>query len=161
MLELLRLESLGGWQEGHLLLSAGWDSTVRLWDLRSGQTVQTLPSHHVCGDSLDVHGHEVLIGTYSTKRLALFDMRTASPISPLPWEQPGCKLCAREHACTPPSPLALVRQSADAHAGVGPLVISHQSLAAASLSSRHLPSVFGRCLAELSSSPISLWPLPR
>jgi WD40 repeat protein len=58
----------------HLLFSGGWDNTVQLWDLRSSSPQSSFYGAHLCGDSLDVHGHEVLTGSWRpTKQLQLWD----------------------------------------------------------------------------------------
>jgi hypothetical protein len=38
----------------NLILSAGWDNTVQIYDLRAGLAVRTIFGPHVCGDALDI-----------------------------------------------------------------------------------------------------------
>ena len=45
-----------------LLLSAGWDNTVQLWDLRTETTICSLYGPHICGDALDLLGDRLLTG---------------------------------------------------------------------------------------------------
>lgn len=48
----------------HMLISAGWDNTVQLWDLRNEGTLLSLYGPHVCGDSIDVCGDALLTGSW-------------------------------------------------------------------------------------------------
>ena len=58
-----------GVQEG-VLMSAGWDNTLLVWDVRVGRTVRTMYGPHVCGDALDVdggaggEGRRVVVGSW-------------------------------------------------------------------------------------------------
>ena len=62
--------------EPQLLLSAGWDNTVQIWDLRTSQPCASIYGPHVCGDSIDVSGHEVLTGSWrQNKQLQIWDRR--------------------------------------------------------------------------------------
>lgn len=74
-----------------LILTGGWDDTVRVWDLRSdsstasasfGPSLEVQQRHllfgaHICGEALDVRGeHEVLTGSWRAEdALQLWDMR--------------------------------------------------------------------------------------
>ena len=59
-----------------LLLSAGWDNTVQIWDLRINQPAASLYGPHVCGDAIDVSGNEVLTGSWrQDKQLQIWDLR--------------------------------------------------------------------------------------
>ena len=121
--EMRRYEGLSGGATGHtsrvfalrfvpdqpsLLASAGWDQTVRVWDVRSGKEVMRLAdSHHVCGDSIDAAGNELLIGAWGSGRLALYDLRTSAAVQPVPWrgaadEMAGCKYYAAQFSAQRP-----------------------------------------------------------
>ena len=92
----------------HLLVSAGWDSVIRFWDLRSGETTRTISGAHVCGDSLDIAGNELLVGSFAaTQALRVYDVRTAALVDVAAWEAAGggasragggCKLYAAQFA---------------------------------------------------------------
>jgi WD40 repeat protein len=52
-----------------VLLSAGWDATVQVWDLRVGHAVRSMAGGSwVCGDGLDVQGSRVLTGSWRDKQ---------------------------------------------------------------------------------------------
>ena len=78
----------------HVLLSAGWDNTVCVWDtrLRSG-AVRSIHGPHVCGDALDVEpsgGAEVLTGAYSSEdQLQVWDLGSGALIQTLAWGPPS------------------------------------------------------------------------
>lgn len=76
-------------EDGNLLVSGGWDNTVILWDVRTGSSVGSLFGPHVCGDSLDMHGHMILTGSWRPeKQLQLWDVRYArrnEPVADIPW----------------------------------------------------------------------------
>ena len=74
--------------EPDLLISGGWDRVVRLWDMRSGEAVRTIPDAHICGDSLDVSGHELLVGTYGSpdRPLQIFDIRSGALLRNVRWD---------------------------------------------------------------------------
>ena len=72
--------------EPSMLLSAGWDNTILIWDLRTGLAVGSVFGPHVCGDSLDVKGDVILAGSYRpTKQLQLWDWRTQQLVGTVPY----------------------------------------------------------------------------
>lgn len=74
-------------EDPNLLISGGWDSVVRLWDLRTCKTIRTLHDAHLCGDSLDVSDHSLLVGCFANHRaLRVYDLRTAALLSVAPWD---------------------------------------------------------------------------
>lgn len=74
--------------EPHMLLSAGWDNTIMFWDVRQRSAAFSLYGPHVCGDSIDAKGDEVLAGSYkATKQLQLWDWRTRECIGTVPFRQ--------------------------------------------------------------------------
>lgn len=50
----------------NVLLSAGWDNTVQIWDDREGHAVRRIFGAHVCGDALDMDPvyYHVLTGSW-------------------------------------------------------------------------------------------------
>jgi len=72
--------------EPQLLLSAGWDNTVQIWDLRVNQPIGSMYGPHVCGDSIDARGMEVLTGSWRpSKQLQLWDRRRCEAPVDVPW----------------------------------------------------------------------------
>ena len=68
-----------------VLASGGWDGKVRLWDTRSGRTVQTIGGQqHVCGDAIDVDGEQLLVGSFAARRLSIYDLRASTHLCELP-----------------------------------------------------------------------------
>lgn len=72
--------------DANLLLSGGWDNTVHIWDIRQGCSVRQLHGPHICGDSLDVKGNEILTGSWRQHdQLELWDFRSGERITDIPW----------------------------------------------------------------------------
>ena len=68
------------------LISGGWDDTLQIWDLRASTAVRAIFGPHVCGDSLDIHGDQILAGSWRTvDQIQLFDMRTFTAVSTIKW----------------------------------------------------------------------------
>jgi COMPASS component SWD3 len=71
--------------EPNLLLSGGWDNTVQIWDLRQKQPTGSIYGPHVCGDSIDVSGHEVVTGSWRPNhQLQIWDIRTRELLHDVP-----------------------------------------------------------------------------
>ena len=51
--------------EENLLITGGWDKTIKIWDVRSGDVVRNICGPFVCGDSIDMHDGYILSGSYS------------------------------------------------------------------------------------------------
>lgn len=56
-------------KEPHMLISAGWDNTVCIWDMRvrTPGAVRSIFGPHICGDALDIDpegGDTILTGMY-------------------------------------------------------------------------------------------------
>ena len=51
-------------EEDSLIISGGWDKTIKIWDVRSGDVVRNICGPFVCGDSIDMHDGYILSGSY-------------------------------------------------------------------------------------------------
>ncbi|KAF6261860.1 WD40-repeat-containing domain protein [Scenedesmus sp. NREL 46B-D3] len=82
-------------EDCQVLLSAGWDATVQVWDLRVGHAVRSMAGGSwVCGDGLDVQGSKVLTGSWRDKQpLQLWDYGSGRLLTNLPFHQPQQDAC--------------------------------------------------------------------
>jgi WD40 repeat protein len=72
----------------NMVLSAGWDNTVQIWDLRVEGAVRNIFGPHICGDSMDIDcdGGEILTGSWRPEeQLQLWDFGSGSLIQTLEW----------------------------------------------------------------------------
>jgi len=59
-----------------ILLSAGWDKTILIWDIRTKKSVDFIFGPEICGDSLDYYDNKILTGSFrDNKQIQLFDLR--------------------------------------------------------------------------------------
>lgn len=73
-------------KEKNMLVSAGWDNTVQIWDIRTKKPVRYIYGPHVCGDSLDIEGNTLMTGSWkSSEALQLWDLGTAKLIETIPF----------------------------------------------------------------------------
>lgn len=71
-----------------MLLSAGWDNTIQMWDLRTEGSVRSIFGPHICGDSVDISGNDIVSGSWRpTEQLQLWDYRSGELISNIPWQE--------------------------------------------------------------------------
>jgi WD40 repeat protein len=86
----------------NMVISGGWDNTVQIWDLRVGHSVRSIFGPHICGDSLDVQGNEIVTGSWrQNDQLQTWDFGTGKLINTIPWNTnsltssgPSCMLYA-------------------------------------------------------------------
>ena len=70
----------------NILISGGWDNTVHLWDVRSEQSVRTMYGPHICGDSIDVNGNNLLTGSWKpVDQVQLWDLGSGNLIKTIDW----------------------------------------------------------------------------
>ena len=64
--------------EPNLFFSGGWDSTVRVWDVRVPEKyVRKFHGPSISADSLDLKGNTLLVGNYSNKNtVQLWDFKS-------------------------------------------------------------------------------------
>ena len=68
-------------KDPNLLLSAGWDNTILLYDLRAKEVQNYLYGPHVCGDGLDLKDDLLLTVSWEKEdQIQLFDLRTNKKI---------------------------------------------------------------------------------
>jgi COMPASS component SWD3 len=89
--------------DDNMVVSGGWDNTVQIWDLRTGCSVRSFYGPHVCGDSVDVCGGEIVTGSWRPDtQLEIWDYGTGTKKADIPWNaaasyaalsgQPACML---------------------------------------------------------------------
>ncbi len=67
-------------------MSAGWDNTVQLWDLRTDNAVRSIFGPHICGDAVDVHGNLIVTGSWRPDNpLQLWDFGTGALVENINW----------------------------------------------------------------------------
>ena len=44
-----------------MLASGGWDFSVKLWDIRQQDPVQSISGPFICGDSIELFGESMLL----------------------------------------------------------------------------------------------------
>lgn len=89
----------------NMILSGGWDNTVQIWDIRTGYSVRSFYGPHICGDSLDIVGNDVVTGSWRPKnQLEIWDFGTGEKVCEVPWnvstvtlgQNPACMLYATQ-----------------------------------------------------------------
>lgn len=75
----------------NVILSGGWDSTVHIWDCRTGKSERNIFGPYICGESLDVSddGNRILTGSWkgaSDDPIEIWDFKTCAKIESVPWE---------------------------------------------------------------------------
>eukprot|EP01006_Ploeotia_vitrea_P047734 TRINITY_DN67155_c4_g4_i1.p1 TRINITY_DN67155_c4_g4~~TRINITY_DN67155_c4_g4_i1.p1 ORF type:complete len:334 (+),score=32.07 TRINITY_DN67155_c4_g4_i1:63-1064(+) len=72
--------------DDNLLISAGWDNTVQVWDIRTGGAVRSIFGPYVCGDALDMHKNIILTGSCREHdQLELWDFGSGNKLGGIKW----------------------------------------------------------------------------
>jgi WD40 repeat protein len=50
--------------DDNTLMSAGWDKTILIWDVRCKESVSYIYGPEICGDSLDYNNNKILAGNF-------------------------------------------------------------------------------------------------
>jgi len=67
-------------------MSAGWDNTVQIWDIRAKKSVRYIYGPHICGDSLDIKGSQILTGSWASKdAIQIWDYSSAKLVETVPF----------------------------------------------------------------------------
>ena len=75
-------------EDENMLISGGWDNTIKIWDLRMETPVRGIYGPFICGDSLDIHDGYILSGSWrSDKQLQIWDFGTAEWVEDIPWNE--------------------------------------------------------------------------
>eukprot|EP00112_Aurelia_sp_Birch-Aquarium-sp1_P010095 Seg2174.2 transcript_id=Seg2174.2/GoldUCD/mRNA.D3Y31 product="Vegetative incompatibility protein HET-E-1" protein_id=Seg2174.2/GoldUCD/D3Y31 len=73
-------------EDKDILLTAGWDHAVKIWDIRTDGVVRTIRGPFVCGDGLDVLGDEILTGSWlANNALQVWDYGSGKIIEEIPF----------------------------------------------------------------------------
>jgi COMPASS component SWD3 len=89
----------------NMVISGGWDNTVQIWDIRTGYSVRSFYGPHICGDSIDIVGNDIVTGSWRPKnQLEIWDYGTCEKITDIPWNassfaqgsNPACMLYATQ-----------------------------------------------------------------
>ena len=74
-------------EDPNILVSGGWDNTVKVWDMREGVAIKSIYGPHLCGDSLDIRGREILCGSWrETEQLQTYYLSTGELIGTIDWD---------------------------------------------------------------------------
>jgi WD40 repeat protein len=87
--------------DNNLIISGGWDNTVQIWDIRVGDAVRSIYGPHICGESLDMVGNEVLTGSWRPKnQLEVWDFGKGTKKADVAWGPKGNRFDAPNEAGT-------------------------------------------------------------
>jgi WD40 repeat protein len=72
---------------GKQIISAGWDMTVKIWDLNTGTVVRSIFGPEVEGDAMDVVGDMLITGSHRSKdSLQLWSIGNGKLIDTIDWD---------------------------------------------------------------------------
>lgn len=72
----------------NIVVTGGWDDTIQFWDLRVKSSVRSIFGPHICSDSIDIHAHNLIAGSWRTMdQLQLFDTRTFTMTANIKWNK--------------------------------------------------------------------------
>lgn len=70
-----------------LIISGGWDNTIKFSDVRSKKIVNSIYGPHIVGDSLDMKDHYLLTGSTDIKdQIKIWDLRTFEVVETVKFE---------------------------------------------------------------------------
>eukprot|EP00668_Euglena_longa_P029500 GGOE01036851.1.p1 GENE.GGOE01036851.1~~GGOE01036851.1.p1 ORF type:complete len:378 (+),score=114.62 GGOE01036851.1:36-1169(+) len=95
-------------EDPNVLLSGGWDRTVRVWDIRQPTGGAVIFGPYLSGQSLDVKGSTVLVGCDAAEaQLALYDLRKCQRQRTIPVPDPDAHIFACEFLAVPSHTVAV------------------------------------------------------
>jgi len=66
----------------NIILSAGWDNTIQIWDCRLNYAVRSIFGPHICGEGLDICGDTILTASWRPKdQIQMWDFGSGECIS--------------------------------------------------------------------------------
>ena len=75
-------------EDSNVLVAAGWNDRVILWDIRSGNAERTIAGPHLHGPALDIRNDVIITGSARDKKqIELWDYGTARKIRDIPIDQ--------------------------------------------------------------------------
>jgi WD40 repeat protein len=48
----------------NLIVSGGWDLSVKIWDLREPTPIKQMMGPYICGDTIDINGGYLVTGAF-------------------------------------------------------------------------------------------------
>ncbi|XP_065838111.1 uncharacterized protein [Oscarella lobularis] len=71
-------------QHKSIFVTGGWDRCIKVWDVRDGNVIASLPGPYICGDAIDIQGNDILTGSWKAKdALQIWDMGTTKVVESL------------------------------------------------------------------------------
>jgi WD40 repeat protein len=69
----------------NILLSAGWDNVVKIWDIRQKDALsEQIVGPHICGEGIDARGNDILTASWTrSNSLQIWDFRTMGLLTTL------------------------------------------------------------------------------
>lgn len=81
-------------EDPQLLVSAGWDRSVKVWDQRVQRAVRSVFGPYVCGDAVSVRGGRLLTGSWrNSAALQQWDLASARLMTNMTFFQPEHEAC--------------------------------------------------------------------
>lgn len=84
----------------NMLLSGGWDNTVKIYDIRQKGITNSLYGPHICGDGIDIKGTMMLTASWEKKdQIQIWDLRKMEIVNGLQIEYPSLKKSTYLYSC--------------------------------------------------------------
>ena len=74
-------------EDENIIISGGWDNTIQIWDVRTGQAVRSIFGPHLCGDALDIKDGCILTGSWRpADQIQQFNLGSGELITTVDWD---------------------------------------------------------------------------